>query len=120
MKSPRDYTPTPGDKFTFGLWTGRNPGADPFGMRMRIPPTPAEIVRRLAELGVYGVNLHENDLVQMDATAAARDRIVRKFQAAPREAIRDDPELEAWGMPGLDFEDSFGAERRPPCFMMPC
>ena len=120
MKSPRDYTPTPADKFTFGLWTLANPSADPFGMRTRIPPPPGEIVRRLADLGVYGVSLHDNDLVPLDATVAARDRIVREFQATLREAIRDDPELEAWGMPGLDFEDSFGAERRAPCFMMPC
>jgi xylose isomerase len=84
MKSPRDYTPTPADKFTFGLWTVGNPGADPFGMRTRIPPTPAEIVRRLAELGVYGVSLHDNDLVPIDAPAAERDRLVREFQAALR------------------------------------
>ena len=82
MKLQRDYTPTPADKFTFGLWTVGNPGADPFGIRTRIPPTPIETVRRLARLGAYGVSLHDNDLVPIDATAYERDRIVREFKAA--------------------------------------
>lgn len=82
MKLQRDYTPTPADKFTFGLWTVGNPGADPFGIRTRIPPTPIETVRRLARLGAYGVSLHDNDLVPIDATAHERDRIVREFKAA--------------------------------------
>jgi xylose isomerase len=82
MKLQRDYTPTPADKFTFGLWTVGNPGADSFGIRTRIPPTPIETVRRLARLGAYGVSLHDNDLVPIDATAYERDRIVREFKAA--------------------------------------
>ena len=82
MKLQRDYTPTPADKFTFGLWTVGNPGADPFGSRTRVPPTPIETVRRLARLGAYGVSLHDNDLVPIDATAHERDRIVREFKAA--------------------------------------
>ena len=28
-----DYTPKPEHKFTFGLWTVGNRGADPFGVR---------------------------------------------------------------------------------------
>jgi len=82
MKLQRDYTPTPADKFTFGLWTVGNPGADPFGSPTRVPPTPIETVRRLARLGAYGVSLHDNDLVPIDATAYERDRIVREFKAA--------------------------------------
>ena len=82
MKSQRDYKPTPADKFTFGLWTVGNPGADPFGEKTRIPPTPIETVRRLAKLGAYGVSLHDNDLVPIDATAHERDRIVREFKKA--------------------------------------
>ena len=31
--------------------------------------TPVEIVHLLAEVGAYGVNLHDNDLVPIDATA---------------------------------------------------
>jgi len=72
-------TPTPADKFTFGLWTVGNPGRDPFGDAVRERLDPVTILRRLAPLGVYGVNLHDNDLVPAGATAAERDRIVAAF-----------------------------------------
>jgi xylose isomerase len=39
-------------------------------------------VQKLAELGAYGVNLHDNDLVPIDANAAERDRIVRRLRQA--------------------------------------
>jgi xylose isomerase len=74
------YTPRPEHRFTFGLWTVGNPGRDPFGDPVRAPLSPAHIVRRLAPLGAYGVNLHDNDLVPRDAKPAERDRIVREFQ----------------------------------------
>jgi len=76
------FTPKPEHRFTFGLWTVGNPGRDPFGDPVRPPVAPAEIVRKLGELGAYGVNLHDNDLVPRDATAAERDRIVREFKTA--------------------------------------
>ncbi|NTU85254.1 MAG: xylose isomerase [Chloroflexales bacterium] len=76
------YTPTPADKFTFGLWTVGNVGRDPFGEPVRAPLSPVEIVRLLAEVGAWGVNFHDNDLVPIDATPAERDRIVREFRAA--------------------------------------
>jgi xylose isomerase len=44
--------------------------------------TPIEGVKRLSALGAYGVNLHDNDLVPIDATAAEQDRIVREFKQA--------------------------------------
>ena len=75
-------TPTPADKFTFGLWTVGNRGRDPFGEFVRPPLDPCEVVRRLAELGAFGVNFHDNDLVPIDATAAERDRIVSAFRTA--------------------------------------
>lgn len=74
------YTPQPSDKFTFGLWTVGNAGVDPFGVAVRTPVPPVERVRRFAELGVYGVNLHDNDLVPFDATAHERDQIVSEFK----------------------------------------
>jgi xylose isomerase len=84
--SPRrdqdSYTPRPEHHFTFGLWTVGNVGRDPFGEPVRAPLTPACIVEHLAELGAYGVNLHDEDLVPRDATAAERDRIVREFKHA--------------------------------------
>jgi xylose isomerase len=76
------YTPKPEHKFTFGLWTVGNPGRDPFGDPVRPPISPNEIVRKLGELGVFGVNLHDNDLVPRDATTAERDKIVREFKQA--------------------------------------
>jgi xylose isomerase len=39
-----------------------------------------QAVRHLAELGAWGVNFHDNDLVPIDATPADRDRIVREFR----------------------------------------
>ena len=77
-----DYQPTRGDKFTFGLWTVGNPGRDPFGLPVRDALSPVEIVHLLADVGAYGVNLHDNDLVPIDATPNDRDRIVRDFRAA--------------------------------------
>jgi len=74
------YQPRPEHHFTFGLWTVGNPGRDPFGEPVRSPLTPVHIVRTLAELGAYGVNLHDNDLVPAGASAAERDRIVREFK----------------------------------------
>jgi xylose isomerase len=76
------YEPAPEHHFTFGLWTVGNPGRDPFGDPVRAPVAPVRIVEKLAELGAYGVNLHDNDLVPRDASAAERDRIVREFKAA--------------------------------------
>ena len=77
-----DYTPKPEHKFTFGLWTVGNVGRDPFGGPVREVKSPPELVHLLAEVGAWGVNLHDNDLVPIDATPAERDRIVRDFKAA--------------------------------------
>jgi xylose isomerase len=76
------YTPRPEDRFSFGLWTVGNVGRDPFGEPVRDPLPPDEAVRLLAEVGAWGVNLHDNDLVPIDATAAERDRIVASFRRA--------------------------------------
>jgi xylose isomerase len=80
-----EYSPKPEHKFTFGLWTVGNVGRDPFGAPTRDSKSPVELVRLLAEVGAYGVNLHDNDLVPIDATAAERDRIVGEFKAALKE-----------------------------------
>ena len=76
------FDPTPEDRFTFGLWTVGNTGRDPFGEPVRPRLTPVEIVHLLAEVGAMGVNLHDNDLVPIDAGAAERDAIVREFRRA--------------------------------------
>jgi xylose isomerase len=75
-------TPRPEHKFSFGLWTVGNRGRDPFGDVVRSPLAPTDAVALLAEAGAWGVNLHDNDLVPIDASRAERDRIVRDFKAA--------------------------------------
>ena len=77
-----NYEPKPEHKFTFGLWTVGSTGRDPFGEPVRKPCTPVELVHLLAEVGAYGVNFHDNDLVPIDATPAQRDQIVRDFKKA--------------------------------------
>ena len=80
---PHDqFTPNKDDRFTFGLWTVGNRGRDPFGDAVRPLLSPTYIVKKLAELGAYGVNLHDNDLVPFDATVPERDKIVREFKQA--------------------------------------
>jgi xylose isomerase len=76
------FEPRPEHKFTFGLWTVGNPGRDPFGEPVRPVLSPVEIVRLLAEVGAYGVNFHDDDLIPIDASPADRDRIVRDFKKA--------------------------------------
>ena len=85
MSSSDLLTPRPEHRFTFGLWTVGNPGRDPFGGPTREPLDPADSVRRLAELGAWGVSLHDDDLVPWDTEAAERDRIVARFKAALEE-----------------------------------
>src|SRR6187551_664636 len=77
-----NYAPDPKMKFTFGLWTVGNPGRDPFGEPTRSRLSPVELVKLLAEVGAYGVNFHDNDLVPIDATASERDGIVKEFRVA--------------------------------------
>jgi xylose isomerase len=72
-------------RFTFGLWTVGNPGRDPFGEPTRAPLDPVDSVHKLAELGAWGVSLHDNDLVPWGASAAEHDRIVSRFKAALEE-----------------------------------
>jgi len=76
------YTPTQKDKFTFGLWTTGNAGRDPFGEPVRDRISPIKSVENLAKLGAWGVNLHDNDLVPINATPAERDQIIKDFKKA--------------------------------------
>jgi len=77
-----DYSPKPEHKFTFGLWTVGNRGADPFGAAVRGSKSPAELVYLLGEVGAYGVNFHDNDLIPIDATSAEADVIKKEFRKA--------------------------------------
>ena len=76
------YEPKPEHKFTFGLWTVGNPGGDAFGQPVRPVLSPADIVYLLGEVGAYGVNFHDNDLIPIDATHADRQAILKAFKKA--------------------------------------
>ena len=65
---PDQFTPRPEHKFSFGLWTVGNRGRDPFGDVVRPTLAPTDAVALLAEVGAWGVNLHDNDLVPIDAS----------------------------------------------------
>jgi xylose isomerase len=76
------YVPTSADKFSFGIWTVGWQGVDVFGGAVR-PPMPAErAVRKLAEIGAYGVNFHDNDVFDFGASEAERDERIAAFRAA--------------------------------------
>ena len=76
------YVPTPADRFSFGIWTVGWQGVDVFGTAVR-PPMPAErAVRKLAELGAYGVNFHDNDVFGFDDTDEERADRIAAFRKA--------------------------------------
>ncbi|MEZ5980227.1 MAG: TIM barrel protein, partial [Planctomycetota bacterium] len=80
------YRPRQDNRFSFGLWTVGNPGRDPFGAPVRATQDPCRIVTKLGEIGAYGVNLHDEDLVPFGASAKERDRIVADFKVALEDA----------------------------------
>jgi xylose isomerase len=76
------YAPTRADRFSFGIWTVGWQGVDVFGPAVR-PPMPADrAVRKLAELGAYGVNFHDNDVFDFDASDTDRDKRITDFKQA--------------------------------------
>jgi xylose isomerase len=77
-----NYTPKPEHKFTFGLWTVGSVGRDPFGGPVREPKSPAELVHLLSEVGAYGINFHDNDLIPIDATLTEVEAIKKSFHKA--------------------------------------
>jgi xylose isomerase len=77
-----DFSPKPEHKFTFGIWTVGSRGSDPFGSMVRPQKTPAELVYLLGEVGAYGVNFHDNDLIPIDASPAEAEAIKSEFRKA--------------------------------------
>lgn len=77
-----NYQPKPEDRFTFGLWTVGNTGRDPFGDDVREKKSPVELVYLLAEVGAYGVNFHDNDLIPIDASPEEAEEIKKSFKKA--------------------------------------
>ena len=76
------FSSRPEHKFTFGLWTVGNPGADAFGEAVRPKLSPADLVYLLGEVGAYGVNFHDNDLIPVDATQSEADAVLQAFRKA--------------------------------------
>jgi len=77
-----NLTPRPEHRFTFGLWTVGNPGRDPFGEPVRAPVDPVDTVHRLADLGAWGVSLHDDDLIPHGTPPAEAERITARFAEA--------------------------------------
>ncbi len=75
-------TPTPADRFTFGLWTVGWQGRDPFGDASRPALDPVESVHQLAQRGAYGVTFHDDDLIPFGATDSERDKHISRFKDA--------------------------------------
>ncbi|MGL5857691.1 MAG: xylose isomerase [Angustibacter sp.] len=73
--------PAPSDRFSFGLWTVGYPGRDPFGDPTRPPLDPVRALHRLAELGAYGVNFHDDDVVPFGSDDGRRAQILDGFRA---------------------------------------
>jgi xylose isomerase len=75
-------TPTPADKFTFGLWTVGWQARDPFGDATRGPLDPVRTVNELAARGAYGVTFHDDDLIPFGSDDASRRGHIDRFKRA--------------------------------------
>ena len=74
------FTPTPQDKFTFGLWTVGWQARDPFGDPTRPALDPVETVHQLAARGAYGVTFHDDDLIPFGSDDSARQGHIDRFK----------------------------------------
>jgi xylose isomerase len=76
------YVPSPSDKFSFGIWTVGWQGVDVFGSAVRQPMPADRAVRKLAEIGAYGVNFHDNDVFPFGAGESQRADLIAAFRKA--------------------------------------
>ena len=71
-----------GHRFTFGLWTVGNPGPGPVRRAdARADVDPVDSVHKLAELGAWGVSLHDDDLIPLGSATPRRRRSSRASRA---------------------------------------
>ena len=75
-------TPTPQDRFSFGLWTIGWNAQDQFGSATRPWLDPVTSIHKLAELGAAHITFHDDDVVPFGSDAAERDRILARFRQA--------------------------------------
>jgi xylose isomerase len=76
------FVPVAADKFSFGIWTVGWQGVDVFGSAVRAPMPAERAVRKLAEIGAYGVNFHDNDVFEFGADGAEREKRIGAFSKA--------------------------------------
>nr|Q9RFM4.1 RecName: Full=Xylose isomerase [Streptomyces lividans]AAF25626.1 xylose isomerase [Streptomyces lividans TK24] len=115
-----NYQPTSEDRFTFGLWTVGWQGLDPFGDATREALDPAESVRRLSQLGAYGVTFHDDELIPFGSSDNERGVAHGAgvaHQAVPAGAGRDrhegaDGDDEPVHAPGCSRDGAFTANDR--------
>ena len=75
-------TPTPADKFTFGLWTIGWQARDPFGDATRGALDPVRSVNELAARGAHGVTFHDGDLIPFGSDDSSRRGHIDRFKKA--------------------------------------
>ena len=75
-------TPTPADKFSFGLWTLGWAAQDPFGGPTRPPLDNPAAIRKLGELGVWGITFHDDDVFPFESTDAQRQKAIDDLKEA--------------------------------------
>ncbi len=84
-------TPTPADKFTFGLWTFGWPAQDPFGSATRATVNTVESMHKLAEAGAYGMTFHDDDLFPFESTDAERQKAIDELKKAKADTGLETP-----------------------------
>jgi xylose isomerase len=75
-----ELKPRPEHKFTFGLWTVGHPGHDGFGMPTRPKLELDYVLDRLAQIGVWGVSFHDDDVVPAGSSATERRSALQRFR----------------------------------------
>jgi xylose isomerase len=77
-----EFTPTPENHFAFGLWTIGNRGRDPFGEAVRAKLETVDMIKGLADIGVWGVSFHDDDLMSFGAPEKQRRAELDAFKKA--------------------------------------
>ncbi|MBK9738423.1 MAG: xylose isomerase [Actinobacteria bacterium] len=77
-----EFVAKPEDRFAFGLWTVGNRGRDPFGDAVRPKIETVDMIKGLADLGVWGISFHDDDLMTFGAPEAQRQAEVEAFKKA--------------------------------------
>ena len=73
-------TPTPADKFSFGLWTVGYNGTDPFGGPTRASMDILHVLDKLKEVGAYGLTFHDDDLFAFGSDDATRQKQIDRLK----------------------------------------